>query len=414
MIGQRGRRLIGTPAPAAVDICLGAAPVSENEGMPTRVGVSGDLVTWARERSGIPTDRLTGRFPKLDAWEREQAQPTLKQLEAFARATHTPIGYFFLATPPAEQLPLPDFRTFRDEPVQRVGPDLLETIYDCQQRQEWYREYALLTGEDAVGLVGSLDIDDDLADAAAAMRQALHFDVGERGPSWAEAFRRLSEHAEDLGMLVMVSGIVGSNTHRRLDPVQFRGFALADAFAPLVFVNGADTKAAQIFTLAHELAHLWLGHSALDNPDPADPQGPEVERWCNAVAAEMLIPAASLAVEDAAGLDADALDHLAARFRVSTLVVLRRLHDCHLLSNRDFWTLFESETARVTALLAERLRQGGGNFYNTQPLRASKRLARALIADTLEGRTLYRDAFRMLGLARQSTFDDLARHLGVA
>jgi hypothetical protein len=109
-----------------------------------------------------------------------------------------------------------------------------------------------------------------------------------------------------------------------------------------------------------------------------------------------------------------ALDALAARFRVSTLVVLIRLRDTGLIAIDQFRTVHDAELARLRRLAAERTSSTGGNYYNTQPARTSKRFARALIADTLEGNTLYRDAFRMLGLKKQSTFDKLAEHLQVA
>lgn len=172
---------------------------------------------------------------------------------------------------------------------------------------------------------------------------------------------RAGDRVEGLGFLVMVNGVVGSNTHRKLDPREFRGFALADRMAPLIFINGADTKAAQIFTLAHELAHLWLGEAALDDVDLTSASEEGTERWCNQVAAEVLVPISAIVAEMTAEDSVTTqIDRLARRFKVSTLVALRRLYDAHRMN----W--------------AE-----------------------------------YRDAFQMLGFKKLATFNELASRLGI-
>src|SRR5262252_508046 len=99
----------------------------------TRVEVSPDLLRWAQKRSRLSDAEIRGRFPKFPAWERQSVQPTLKQLEDFAKATHTPVGFLFLATPPVEHVPIPDFRTIGNALIDQPSPDLLDTIYLCQQ-----------------------------------------------------------------------------------------------------------------------------------------------------------------------------------------------------------------------------------------------------------------------------------------
>ena len=268
-----------------------------------RVEVPAELYEWAIERSRVDRGNLARRFPKLVTWLASENSPTLKQLEAFARATHTPIGFFFLAEPPVEPVPIPDFRTLGDRQVTRPSADLLDTLYQCQQRQEWFHDYAQANRFDPVPFVSSCTLDSAVADAAAQMQEVLSFSVNERGASWGEAFTQLRERAEEVGVLVMVNGVVGSNTHRKLDPDEFRGFALADPLAPLVFVNGADTRAAQIFTLAHELAHLWLGESALSDVALDVESTNATERWCNQVAAELLVPLVDLRDQFETGRD---------------------------------------------------------------------------------------------------------------
>ena len=211
-------------------------------------------------------------------------------------------------------------------------------------------------------------------------------------------------------MLVMVNGVVGSNNYRKLDPQEFRGFALADTLAPLVFVNGADTRAAQIFTLAHELAHIWLGESALSDADLSIQTTDRVEAWCNKVAAEMLVPMRHIRSDFDPGAErASELQRLARKFKSSTLVVLRRIHEAGYLSWEEYRRSYMAEYERAM----ESRGGGGGNFYNTQPVRVGRTFAQAVITSTLEGHTSYTDAFQMLGFKKASTFDELADRLGV-
>ena len=379
-----------------------------------RVGVESELLRWARERSGRRAEYLQKRFPRLEAWERGSALPTLRQLEGFARATYTPIGYLFLKEPPVEKLPVNDFRTIGNTEISHPSPDLLDTLYLCQQRQDWYRNEARTAGEPPLDLVGSMDTTIEPTYAGARIRDALRFDVDQRRrtPTWSDALRQFIDQAEGMGVLVMVSGIVGGNTHRKLDPEEFRGFVLSDHLAPLIFINGADTKAAQMFTLAHEVAHLWLGESGVSNTQAVSSPDHTVERWCNQVAAEVLVPAESIRSEFEPGTELTTeAERLARRFRVSTLVILRRIHDVGGLSRERFQSVYWKETRRLRELQQDR---AGGNAIKNVGPRVSKRLARALVVSTLEGRTSYTESFHLLGVSRLSTFNSVAESLGVA
>jgi len=369
-----------------------------------RVDIRPELVSWARERARLQAEALTKRFPKLAEWESGAAKPTLRQLEDFANATTTPLGYLFLPEPPDEALPIPDFRTLGDKLVLGPSPNLIDTVFDMQRRQAWLREDRIEEGAGPLPYVRSATPDAAPAKIAAAMRRALGISAGwaDLHGTWSDALRALRDRIESVGVIVVVNGVVGNNNHRKLDPEEFRGFVLTDDYAPLIFVNGADGKAAQMFTLAHELAHLWIGQAAVFDLRGMQPAPGPTERFCNAAAAEFLIPEAELRkawVE--AGSRAERFQFLARRFKVSELVAARRALDERLITREAFFSFYneyrEDERRRSAA-------QSGGNFYATQNSRIGRSFGEAVGRAVREGRLLYRDAFDLTGL-RGATFD---------
>jgi len=377
-----------------------------------RVAVSPQLIRWAQERSGLDVAGLVGRFPKLPQWESGELQPTYHQLEEFARATLTPFGLFFLPEPPTERLPVPDFRTLRDERPRRPSSALLETIYQMQRRQEWMRDYLLEEGAERLDFIGTVTLGSSPVAAAESMRRTLGMEGGwaNRHSTWTEALLALRRAAEDAGILVVINGIFGNNTSQKLDPEEFRGFVLSDAHAPLIFINGADFKSAQMFTLAHELAHLWLGRDGVFDLPDLEPSEDEVEQFCNRVAAEFLIPGDELESgwSEVKGMR-EPFQALARRFKVSPMVAARRALDLGLVDRRDFlWFLKDYEQDERRKGLKK---SSGGDFYKTQEGRVGHRFGSAVVRAARAGKLLYQDAYRLTGLHGR-TFDEYAVKLG--
>lgn len=373
------------------------------------------VLRWARERAGLNAEALAKKVgltvDRIHFWE-ESGELRFKQAEKLARVTHTPFGYLYLATPPEEKLPVPDFRTVGSEEMQRPSPELLDVLDEAQRRQDWFRDYLVSSGAEPLPFVGSLNIKLSPQVAAARICAQLGITTELRAEAclWEDALRLEVERIEDSGVLVMRSGIVGNNTRRPLDVDEFRGFALSDRYAPLIFLNAKDAKGAQMFTLMHELVHLWLGLTGVSNLKATYAPARDTERFCNAVAAEILVPEKELRERWAAARrQADPLASLASHFKVSSLVLLRRLQDLQFIDRETFLRRYREEEARFVELAAKQ--SGGGDFYRTQRTRSGERFAKALIESTLEGRTPYRDAMRLLGISKVTTFNQFAREL---
>ena len=381
-----------------------------------KISLQPTLLRWARERAGLSADALAKKMSvkpeRVTDWE-GNGELTFKQAQKFANVTHTPLGYLYLPEPPQEILPIPDFRTLRNEEMRQPSPDLIDILDQAQQIQSWFRDELIARGETTLSFVGSLSQTTPIEVAANRIRAVVNVEVSRDARTWEDALKLQTEQIEATGVLVMRNDVVGSNNHRKLSVDEFRGFALTDDYAPLIFVNSSDSKGAQMFTLAHELVHIWVGVSGVSNFDKTYADHDDVERFCNQVAAELLVPAAELREAWAeAESQADWLQCLTRRFKVSTLVILRRLNDRELISSSTFQQRYQAEQERFQTASDEKT--GGGDFYRTQISRFSHQFLTSLVESTLEGRTPYRDALRLLNLSKVETFKQLARELSVS
>ena len=376
--------------------------------MSARVAVSQSVLSWALQRSGRTFEKALTKFPKLGDWMDGSGQPTLHDLEKFAAYTHTSLGALIMPEPPDEALPIADMRTRESAAIARPSGNLLDTIDRYQQFQDWYHDYALEQGAEKLPFLGSASTQDNPHMIARRVRELLRLDrVNATSPDQWQ--RDIVKALEDVGALVMMSGIVGNNTYRPLSTDEFRGFSLYDDIAPLIFVNVADEPySAQNFTLVHEFAHLLLGHSALSGGDRLL-GGSGEEAWCNRVAACVLLPDEALTAFDGVATVQD-YRAVARRFGVSAEVALHRLHGARRIDEERYGALLEVVRADYGG---EKRSSGGGNYYNTLTARLGRSFATAVVTSTLEGRTGFTESFRMIGTHKREVFDELARHLQV-
>lgn len=357
--------------------------------------VNPKLLRWARERAGLSlaglSDRLHLPAERVTSWEEGKARPTIGQAQKLANLTQTPFGYLYLNDPPLETLPIPDLRTVGSGTPAEVSSDLRDVVREVMQKVFWYQDYLQDIGaKEQIPFVGSFNVNASVSEVAASIEREIPRPLAAGGPD--EYLRILVARAETAGVLVMRSGIVGNNTHRPLSVSEFRGFAIADPFAPAVFVNSADAPAARVFTLAHELAHIWIGSSGISDATPAVTRASEV--FCNAVAGEYLVPEATFKEcwrQDLAyGVN---LQRVAATFHVSRVVVARRAYEFGLASLAEYQSVYSTALNEY-----EDKEGGGGDFYRTARVRNGDKISRAVVQQAKSGRLLLRDAGKILGV----------------
>jgi Zn-dependent peptidase ImmA (M78 family)/transcriptional regulator with XRE-family HTH domain len=370
------------------------------DGGPDLAFISPPVLAWALKRSTLSRDFVAGKLKvspeQIKEWERsDSSSPPFIKAQALAKLLHIPFGFLFLKEEPAADLPLPDFRGY--DRSYRASTDLLELLNDILIKQDWYRDHVKESSSRPLTFVGSFDPDDSIADVAADIRLRLGItqQLRQSVSSWGEYLATFTRQTEEAGILVMRSGVVGNLSRRKLKVDELQGFAMADPLAPIVFVNSADFKASQVFTLAHELAHIWIGQSALANASELESGHDRIESFCNRTAAEVLVPQNEFLNawrHDAAAPEVR-VSHVARQFWVSTLVSLRRARELGQISDPDFQRIKTQEQQRRRAV-----KSSGGDYYRNVIARMSARLTNAVLGDVNNGKLPLRDAARLLGM----------------
>ena len=343
----------------------------------------------------------------LQKWMSGEKSPTFNQLEDFSKKTRVPLGYFFLKTPPTEECKLLEYRTVDSTVAQTPSRDLFDTVSYMENVQEWMREHLVGSGADKVGFVGTIDPSDDVLSVTDNIRQILGLNMNwyENSSSLDNSFKILREAISAVGIIIMMNGIVGNNTHRHLNIEEFRAFTLIDDYAPLIFINSADSKGGKIFSLLHEFIHIGVAQNSLYNAWRDDsPVVSPIETFCNGVSAEIIAPL-DLFKKKWKSLESDEsskISSLSGYFKCSQLVIARRAYDLRFISDSEYAVA----TKEAKQGFSQKTDSGGGDFFRTQATRIDHRFLFALESSVREGRTLYSDAFRLTNTNRD-TFENL-------
>lgn len=352
--------------------------------------VNPTTLRWAYQRAGYNEEKAIEVFPKLAEWLSGEKLPTICQLQKFASKFFVPFGYLFLQQAPTETIPFP---MFRGEAGQNSHFDLnvYDTVMNVQSRQDWLEDYL---NENEIGtckIVGSIQLRTPIDEAIALLRKTLQLE-----PRWAfdyvrieEAINIITQRLEDAGVFLAFNGVVGNNTHRALKVSECRGFALVNQTAPYIFVNSADSKSAQMFTIIHETAHIMLGISAGHAGEDLFSYD-VIESYCDQIAAEFLVP-----TEVLRDVWAGDIKGMARKFKVSEIVVARRAHELRLMSDTEYKAFWLEYSKRPINKKKDR---SGGSFYLTSVKRVGKLFA-IHVRNAVNNRQLsYTDAYRLTGL----------------
>lgn len=389
--------------------------------MPTvSVDICPEILTWVLNQT--KEEKIGSKLMNsISQWLNGTKKPTFNQIEDLSKKSNIPLGYFFLQTPPVEQLELLEYRTVDSIELRNPSRELIDTIHEMENVQDWMRNYREELGYDMLSLVGSMKGVADVGIVAERIRNDLELSVNwyEKQNDKRIAFNYIRGLLEECGILVMMNGVAGKNTHRALAADEFRAFAMVDEWAPLIFINTADSQGAKLFSLVHEAAHIWLGENDLYNDSLNRAGGIRMtEVVCNAVAGELLVPRQAFLDKwsekiETAEVTVDTVAvvaELANFFRCGESVIARKALDNGKIGKDTYDRIMQAAIVHYNEAKKNR-KSTGGNYYNTLESRLDGCFVRAICESISMGRTSYAEAYRLTNTSRK-TFSNIVQKFG--
>ncbi|ADB42129.1 XRE family transcriptional regulator [Spirosoma linguale] len=388
--------------------------------MADKAPITPQVLRWARLTAKfsieIAATKVKVAAEKLDEWENGISQPTIVQAQSLAKLYKRPFAILFLPNIPTDFQPLQDYRKNADE----LSTASIFIIREIQERQAWISEFYQENGEAPLPFVGKFSIRDSSDTVAADILKTLEI----RSPYYqtSNPVKEWVDKAEAKGVFISRSSFIHSRM--KFDSDEIKGFAIADEYAPFIFVNTEDWKAPQLFTLVHELAHIWIGQSGVSNESDLElklkHQIHQVEAFCNEVAAAALMQNESMNRLNRNVFKSQVeLFTTAKNWGVSSFALLVRALHMNLISTQEYNnSKAQADSAYKQYLVREEAKResqkkdtdGGPSYYQLQLNKVSPHFTRFVLEAYRSGMIPPTQASSLLNV-KTNNFPKLEKYL---
>jgi len=381
-----------------------------------RMDVNPKVLEYYIEQSEMDVEFLKEKnnLASIEEWIDGSKQPTLNQLRGLAKKLRVPLGYLVLKEPVDDSPPLLDYRTVDSVDTSKNSRELIDTIRNAQKQQTFVSEYRKKEGHSTLGYVDYFTLDEPTENIVEFCCTLLDVDADWQNQiDDLHPFKFFKEKLNQIGVLVLVNGIVGQNNHQALDIEEFRAFALMDDYAPAIFINTNDTKNGQVFSLLHEFTHLLFGREEIYNVSNILNKEPSLlERKCNEFASEMLVPN-ELFIDAWHQLEDDKLlektEDLARQFKVSMTVVARKAYINHFINegNYNFVAAYNLDKYKENKI--KRKESSGDDYWNNLNHKMDPVVFDTVRKSFYQGDIQFTKALKLLNI-KAKAFDYLERN----